>query len=141
MLQFHRADDLPVLALSRIHDGRNDPKRNADLDGVLFPELPWLLEYSDLRKSVDALQDPPELQRMHALGSGAYRLAHWLPRMHTNRNLQLYGPTGLLRLDDNGRIQHRMSWATIHNGSPLALASRVALTPLTQALTASLRTK
>ncbi len=141
MLQFHRADDLPVLALSRIHDGRNDPKRNADLDGVLFPELPWLLEYSDLRTSVDALQDPPELQRMHALGSGAYRLAHWLPRMHTNRNLQLYGPTGLLRLDDNGRIQHRMSWATIHNGSPLALASRVALTPLTQALTASLRTK
>ena len=136
MLQFHRADALPVLALSRIHDGRNAPERNSDLNGVLFPELPWLLEDSALRESVEALRAPPELQRMHALGSGAYRLAQWLPRMRADRRLQLYGPTGLLQLDDSGRIQRRMSWATMRNGRPQALPSRAALAPLARTLDA-----
>ncbi len=134
LLQFHRAGTVPVLALSRIHDGQDNPDRNTDLDGTQFPELPWLLEASELRQSVDVLLAPPELQRMHALGSSAYRLAQWLPRMSADPRLRLYGPTGLLQLNSNGHIQRHMMWATIRNGRVHVLPSHAALAPLQRSL-------
>jgi outer membrane PBP1 activator LpoA protein len=40
-LQFHRAGDLPVYSTSEIFEP--DEQANSDLEGVMFPDMPWVI--------------------------------------------------------------------------------------------------
>ncbi len=42
-LQFHHASDLPVYTTSHSYSGKPDPKKDQDLQGVLFPDIPWII--------------------------------------------------------------------------------------------------
>ncbi|HIE56442.1 MAG TPA: penicillin-binding protein activator, partial [Chromatiaceae bacterium] len=44
LLMFHHASQLPVMTISRVWNGRLDPDEVLDLDGVMLPDIPWLVE-------------------------------------------------------------------------------------------------
>lgn len=117
-LNFHYARDLPVFATSYIYDGTLAPRRDQDLDGVYFLDMPWIL-YEGTKLHRMAEETWPDghgrYARLFAMGVDAYRLQ---ARLYLLRNLQdstLPGVTGTLRLD-GARLVRESDWALFRNG-------------------------
>jgi len=105
LLVFHMTGESPVYATSAINDGVSDT-RNADLNGVLFAEVPAML--------------PPHvanrLSRLRALGRDALSLAeHWHQAAATDAWI-IRGDTGTLRRKRNGLIE-RASELAVFDGA------------------------
>ena len=123
-LKFHYAGDLPVYATSDIFEP--DARDNGDLDGVMFPEMPWLIapdpSSAELKIAADALwpQRSPLQSRLFALGLDAYGLVALLyggdPATGT-----LAGRTGTLSVDAYGIVRRRLEWAQMIGGQPRVL--------------------
>jgi len=118
-LAFQYAADLPVYATS--HSYQIDPSglQNADLEGLLIAEIPWLLNHSDpLYGAVTGNwpQAGGALGRLYAMGVDTQRVFARLPQMRQYPDTRIEGATGTLSLDQDGRIQRQLSWGEIHNG-------------------------
>jgi uncharacterized protein len=117
-LRFHFAGSIPTYATSDAFEP--DPHNNQDLEGLMFPDMPWMLG-SDLADAVrNALQTAypngggPRRNRYFAFGFDAYRLATGLHGGATN--IQVDGLTGRLTLDPDHRIHRELGFAQIRNG-------------------------
>ena len=117
-LRFHFAGSIPTYATSEAFEP--DPHNNQDLEGLMFPDMPWMLG-SDLADAVrNSLQTAypngggPRRNRYFAFGFDAYKLAAALHSGATN--IQVEGLTGRLTLDPDHRIHRELVWAQIHNG-------------------------
>ena len=120
-LNFHYARDLPVFATSHIYNGTPAPRRDQDLDGVYFLDMPWIL-YEGTKLHRMAEETWPEghgrYARLFAMGVDAYRLQ---ARLYLLRNLQdstLPGVTGTLRLN-GARLVRESDWAVFRNGEAI----------------------
>ncbi|MGD8308917.1 MAG: penicillin-binding protein activator, partial [Chromatiales bacterium] len=86
-LQFHHAADLPVYATSHIYSGRPAPRSDVDLEGVSFPDMPWLLSDGSagglsLNAMAAVLPESRErYQRFYPMGIDAYMLIPHLARL------------------------------------------------------------
>ena len=123
-LQFFFAGDIPAYATADAFD----PAAGAqiDLDGVLLPDMPWIVQrddagYARLRnEAADAFgNDVPARGRLFALGHDAWRLQGLL--RSNDQTVTLEGLTGTLALDANGRVQRTLEWARIDDGVPKPL--------------------
>ena len=129
-LRFHFAGSIPTYATSDAFEP--DPHNNQDLEGLIFPDMPWMLG-SDLADAVrNALQTAypngggPRRNRYFAFGFDAYRLATALHSGATN--IQVDGLTGRLTLDPDHRVHRELGWAQIHNGEVKMLPAAGAVT-------------
>lgn len=116
-LAFYYAQDLPLLALPSIYDG--DPEGGTrDLDGVVFNDGPWMVAPSDLRAQADASLNPAlgASQRLRAMGVDSFYLAMQLNQLQENPGSTLQGVTGLLRLENDGRIHRELLTARFRDG-------------------------
>jgi len=124
-IQFHQAADLPVIATSSVYSGNPNPGADLDLEGLSFPDMPWLLrdggdDALTLRAMAKVLPESGQrLQRLYAMGIDAYRLIPQLARLQFSPRESLQGKTGILSLDRLNRVQRRMVWATFKNGLPV----------------------
>jgi uncharacterized protein len=129
-LRFHFAGNVPTYATSDAFEP--DPRNNQDLEGLMFPDMPWMLgsELADAVRSALQAAYPngggPRRNRLFAFGFDAYRLAAALRAGTTN--IQVEGLTGRLTLDPDQRIHRELSWAQIHNGEIRMLPAAGAVT-------------
>ena len=111
-LRFFRIGELPVFGTSHLIAGAPDPRRDADLDGVVLPLAPWFLDITSRgadRSRAEAMYrhlDNPTLSLLYALGADAFELVRWLGMMQQDPELYLAARTGRLRLPD-GRVVER----------------------------------
>ncbi|MFW6346281.1 MAG: penicillin-binding protein activator [Halomonas sp.] len=127
-LDYYDADQLPVYATSHLFEGRLNPQLDYDLDDVQFLDIPWQIpdaavggedalpfgdSYRQLRE-----EDDSTLFRLRAMGVDAYELALRLPQFQALPDSELFGATGTLRPDEDGRIQRQLPWARFVNGVP-----------------------
>ncbi len=123
-LQFHHAGDLPVLASSHLFNGERNPSRDLDLDGISFPDLPWLFDQApnpELSRDrlAAALPDfSQRLARFYAMGIDSYILVPHLARLRRSPGSGLDANTGQLYLDDLNQVHRRLTWARFVDGSP-----------------------
>ncbi len=129
-LRFHFAGNVPTYATSDAFEP--DPHNNQDLEGLMFPDMPWMLG-SDLADAVrNALQNAypngggPRRNRLFAFGFDAYRVAAAL--QGGAASIQVEGLTGRLTLDPDHRIHRELGWAQIHNGEIKMLPAAGAVT-------------
>lgn len=123
-LRFHHAISLPVYSTSHVYrPGQTD----RDLDGIRFADMPWILAPDligkDVRDSIANLW-PGRFERsgrLYALGFDAFRLAPLV--MNNDPALQnpLPAMSGLLSLDQFGRIRRDLYWARFASGVPRLL--------------------
>ncbi|EKF74275.1 lipoprotein [Alcanivorax hongdengensis A-11-3] len=123
-LNFHYAKDLPVYSTALIYSGEPNPRRDHDLDGVRFVDMPWILgdHDSELHQAADT-QWPDghaRYERLFAMGIDAYRLQGRLYLLSTLPTSELPGATGRLTMD-NHRIVRHLNWAIFVNGEARAL--------------------
>ena len=123
-LKFHYSGDLPAYSTSSVNslDGRS----NADLNGIMFADTPWLVDpqpwirflpqtYSEL------WPEERRLGRLHAMGYDAYNLIASLYASRGREIADLDGATGELFLDQYGRVHRRLAWAQFQRGVAVAL--------------------
>jgi outer membrane PBP1 activator LpoA protein len=111
-----QAPELPIYATSHIFSGRTDPGKDADLDGILYTEIPWVMEGLQ-----SGTLNNSNFPRMFALGMDAFLIAKNLPSIARNPNTQVNGKTGNIRLAGNRQIQRTLLFATFVNGVPQAV--------------------
>jgi outer membrane PBP1 activator LpoA protein len=118
-LRFHYAGDIPTYATSDAFEP--DVRANQDLDGLMFPDMPWILggDLADAVRSATREAWPsggPHRGRLFAFGFDAFRLAQALRRRGAMSNISLEGLTGRLSLDPERHVRREMGWAQLHNG-------------------------
>jgi outer membrane PBP1 activator LpoA protein len=124
-LKFNYAGDIPVYSTS---DGfEPDPGANADLDGMSFPDMPWMVSADpatgQIRDSVRAAWPTrtARLGRLYAFGFDAYRLVPALRSKTISATGSIAGLTGKLYLDSGNRVRRDLLWVQIKNGAPVPL--------------------
>ena len=111
---------VPRVATSLILSGAN-LRMDTELDGIEYPELPWLLGLRGGMPDPDTLgQTLPSAQgggaRLFAFGMDAWMLAGYLDQLSSDPGAQLRGATGELQMDGFGGIQRRPAWAVFSGG-------------------------
>ncbi|MCP3870407.1 MAG: penicillin-binding protein activator [Gammaproteobacteria bacterium] len=124
-LQFHHAADLPVYTTSHVYTGNPSADRDIDLEGVKFPDIPWILVEEDesiplsrraLTRTLGLDQTP--FLRLYAMGIDSYLLLPHLGRLQSNPGEALEGKTGNLYMDQINQIRRQLVWAQITGGIP-----------------------
>jgi hypothetical protein len=122
---------LPVLATSLVQSG-SDPRLDRELDGLQYPELPWLLgdlvgpgDAEGLGRSLPSARG--SAARLFAFGFDAWKVATYLDALRGGA--QLRGATGELGIDAAGIVERAPAWAE-YSGGVTRRASDGALLPV-----------
>jgi ABC-type branched-subunit amino acid transport system substrate-binding protein len=121
-LKFHFAGDVP--AYSPSDSFALDPGANGDLEGLFFPDMPWMVSADPVTGRIrDAVRGAwpartARRDRLYAFGFDAYRLVPALRSNGLNGSSEISGVTGKLRLDDQNRIRRDLEWSQMKGGAP-----------------------
>ena len=123
-LAFNFAGDLPVYSTSHVFSGIVNRQKDRDLDGVIFCDVPWLLESSELYDSIEKVLPNGQggYSRLYAMGVDAFRLLGRIRQLEVFPHSQMFGSTGALMLDSERRIHRRTECTRFRNGRPDQLA-------------------
>jgi outer membrane PBP1 activator LpoA protein len=125
-LRFHYAGDVPMYTTSDAFEP--DEAANVDLDGVMFPDMPWMISSDavseELRESVRQAWPARASRRgrLYAFGFDAYRLIPALRSGVRGTASPIGGVTGRLTIDNEGRVRRELDWAVMKDGQPRMLA-------------------
>lgn len=131
LLRYYYAGGFPVYAVSTIYSGTPNTHLDSDLNGILFPDMPWvLLPPQDLPPSLAALRQQLENTwgnsfrqhtKLYALGVDAFHLISTLNRLALLPQFGQSGATGRLTLQSNHHIYRQLLWAQFSAGKPTLL--------------------
>jgi len=120
-LRFDYAGGLPVYSTSDIFEPGGD---NTDLNGVVFPDMPWVIDSAGPaaleRETVRQTWPNRSLyrSRLYAFGYDAYAIAAELTRRRNPFGVPVAGLTGRLSMDDSGRVHRQLDFVRIERGQP-----------------------
>jgi outer membrane PBP1 activator LpoA protein len=124
-LKFHYAGDVPVYSTSDSFEP--DPTANSDLDGMLFPDMPWMVANDPVTAQIrDGVRTAwpartARRDRLYAFGFDAYRLVPTLRSKSPAEAGEISGVTGKLHLDEHNRVRRELDWSQIRSGVPSPL--------------------
>lgn len=126
-LRFHLAEDLAVYATSDIFEP--DAKGNNDLEGVIFPDMPWVISpdpaSSQLRTTLSR-HWPVRARgrgRLYAFGFDACRIVPLLKAGQFGSAHAIPGMTGLLSIDESGHVKRELDWAKVSGGRAVPIGT------------------
>jgi outer membrane PBP1 activator LpoA protein len=124
-LKYNYSGDVPVYSTSDSFEP--DPNANSDIDGMLFPDMPWMISNdpatAQIRDSVRAAWPARTARRdrLYAFGFDAYRLVPGLRSSNPAAASEIAGVTGKLHLDQQNKVRRDLDWAQIRGGAPFVL--------------------
>jgi outer membrane PBP1 activator LpoA protein len=111
---------LPRIATSQILNGIGS-KGDVELDGIEYPDLPWLLgqggglpEAGTLASSLPSARGGG--QRLFAFGADAWKLAAYFERLYNDPAYSIQGATGQLHISIAGPVERTPAWAVFSGG-------------------------
>ena len=116
--KFHHAGDLQVYSTSHIYTGRANRELDRDLNGIIFCDLPWILQNTSPLAKTFKQNWPQQINhtRLFALGVDAYHLIYNLDYLENNDYAFYDGQTGNIQLDSANRITRKSLWAKFNRG-------------------------
>ena len=128
-ITFLRATDLPVYSTSHVFTGVLEPQHDVDLEGIVFSDMPWVLDQPStrendlLRERIVALWPAANegFTRYYAFGIDAYRLQARIHHLAAHPYEVLLGHTGRLTVGPDHEIRIEMAWARFQDGIPVPL--------------------
>ena len=128
--EFHDAGSVPIYSTSHVYTGVSDPAADGDLEDIVFGDMPMLLPAAPPDAAMPrrlASLWPERLRaypRLHAFGLDAFSLVMRLRHLEASTHHHYAGHTGVLRLDEQGRVHRRLRWARFEDGLPRPLNPR-----------------
>ena len=119
--KFHHAGNLAIYSTSHVYSGMVNNELDRDLNGLIFCDLPWVLQNNSPLAKVFTENWPQQVNytRLFALGIDAYHLIYNLEYLE-NKDYAFYaGQTGNIQLDNYNRITRKLLWAKFKNGKPI----------------------
>ncbi len=123
-IKFYNAHRLPLYSVSSTFSGRSDPVSDADLVGLRFPDIPWMLQGlqstansgTSTRSRLNSVsrQLPfggSPLDRLYALGHAAFNVIPHLTQFATNPRYSFTDTTMALTMTGQNTLQRVFSWA------------------------------
>jgi outer membrane PBP1 activator LpoA protein len=129
-LRYHLAGDIPTYTLGDAYDPH--PTANQEIDGVMFPDMPWMVGDDGLSGEVRIAaaqafgESVARRGRLFAFGFDALRIANSLKR---GAPITPQGLTGTLSIDPQGRVRRELEWVRIKGGLPTPLEPASAAAP------------
>ncbi|UCC56753.1 MAG: penicillin-binding protein activator [Gammaproteobacteria bacterium] len=126
-LSFYRASRVPVYSTSHVYSGYPDKARDTDINGMLFCDLPWILEsggsWQHLQKTVNERwpDNARQYNRFYALGIDSWRITPYLNQLEGGIFGAYQGVTGKLSLDPQQQVHRTLRWAQFKSGLPYLL--------------------
>jgi outer membrane PBP1 activator LpoA protein len=126
-LSFFRATHIPVYATSQVYGGTPNATTDADMNGITFCDLPWVLDsdsnWKHLQQGINEYWGPNATRyaRLYALGIDAWRIVPYLGELGGSMFGAFHGVTGNLSLDSQGVINRSLRCARFNNGIPVLL--------------------
>lgn len=130
LINYHQGHDLPVYSTSHIYSGTVDPKKDRDLDGIVYGDLPWTapsLAWIDASWKQLADEEPitkGPLSRFYALGLDSYGLMKQLFQPEHRGGFEWPGYTGRLTLTPQGSIVREPTPMKMIKGVPTPISTR-----------------
>jgi outer membrane PBP1 activator LpoA protein len=124
-LKYDGAGNIPTYATSHIFEVGST--NNSDLDGIMFPDIPWLIEPDPTARELQQTLaqywagQADRHSRFYAMGYDTYRVIPFLNGEVRSVLAPVAGMTGQLTMDDNRRIHRTLSWARIERGKLVPL--------------------
>ena len=119
-LAFLFAQDVPVLATSRVFDENTDSENNRDLEALNFLAPSWLAKAEQpLEQTISAR--PLELQKLEAMGVDAFYLSRRFQQLEYP-DFRYQGKTGIVYLGNDNNLSRTMEWVRI-DGEKMVLAN------------------
>lgn len=116
LISYHYANDLPVFSSSRVNDGDKNRNSNADLNGIIFNETPWILEQHEIKQQANSMyQNNKQLGQLFAMGIDVFYLHPRLEQLGQSPSTRVQGMTGRLALQDR-RITRELTMALFEKG-------------------------
>ena len=128
-LKYMKKAQIPFYATSHVYDAEPQTSLDRELEGVQFPDMPWVLLKGNFPENNQLNQEPISLytrlqqqspermsganKRLFGFGVDAYRVVMQMQQLN---NQKISGVTGLLSVDQNNRIYREMMWAKFVNG-------------------------
>jgi len=111
----------PIFATALIVSGSGDLRLDMELEGIEFPEFPWLLgEDSALPGAEQLARTLPSARgasaRLFGLGADGYRLSAYHDYLQSHPGAWLTGASGQLRIDMFGNVLRTPAWAVFSGG-------------------------
>ncbi|WP_227498785.1 penicillin-binding protein activator [Marinobacter sp. ELB17] len=133
LFAFYFAGDLPVYAPSIVYAGTPAPGRDRDLNGVIFTDIPWVLDEKNPLRDEAGSQLPGatrgQLGRLFAMGADAWHLSKRLPLLRQVPEATIDGQTGVLAMTPSGSIRRYQRWARFSSGNVELLPAIAASLP------------
>ena len=108
---------VPIYATSHVFDGHINEPGNTALDGLIFCDMPWLINpneggaLSAQSLDRDIRQTKADSVKLLAMGLDAYRLVSEIDRLKADGYDRFAGATGSLSLQTDQRIQRQLECA------------------------------
>jgi len=124
-IRFHHADNLPIYSTSHIYTGIIDSAKDIDLNGVIFIDMPWILDSERQLSIIQVVlnrnwsQEKSKYRRLYALGVDAYNLIPDINRLTQEENSVMLGETGNLTIDSTNIVRRNLRKARFVEGKPL----------------------
>ncbi len=124
-LRFHYAGEIPTYATSDVYEPESND--NSDLNGLFFPDAPWLLNPTPMVIEHKAAlvrhwgSRPIKLARFYAMGYDSYHLTARLNARTARNRMSMNGMTGKLSTDSTGIIHRELGWARFERGKARTL--------------------
>ena len=130
--KFHRAGSLSIYSTSHVYTGKIDTELDRDLNGLIFCDLPWILQNDSPLSKIftDNWPQQQNLTRLFAFGIDAYHLTYNLDYLK-NKDYAIYnGLTGNIRLNEQNRITRKLLWAKFKRGRPVYFEPEISQLPV-----------
>lgn len=125
--RYFGADRVPVYSTAAVFSGTPNPRLDHDIDGVRFPDIPWVAAGGVGASALQQLLDREfsgsltNLRRLYAFGADAYSIMARFADMAGRSGARLAGESGEIFLARDGSFRRHLSWAEFRGGIPVAL--------------------
>jgi hypothetical protein len=109
--------------------GAPNPRLDQDIDGVRFPDIPWVTSRDAEASGFQQLLDHEfpasagSLRRLYAFGADAYEVMAQISQFTRKPGLTIAGESGAIYLAPDGQFHRRLSWSVFNRGVPAPLDS------------------
>lgn len=114
---------IPMFSSSLSHKGSSNKAEIRDLNGLIFSEIPWLLNSKMQNKKASQISHelwpnrPESLQRIYALAYDSLSIISKLSQMKERPYIRHYGQTGELRIKRNNIVSRSIIWGKYTDGT------------------------
>lgn len=121
LLEFYYANEIPVYATSSIYHGKPNAKKDRDINGIIFCDMPGIIDPQQSQILSELLAKYGQTQgdqyaRLFAMGVDAYNLTQSLQELKNDPRANLQGTTGKLSITPNNVVKRELSFAQFKSG-------------------------